>query len=1480
MDKESRLHILKRKRTRERSTATRFMTAINEFNDTTSLDDCQHYKDRLQDTLDKLVSLDDSIQDLLTDTEFDADVEKCEEYIDSAKRALRLVSRHIDNRLAASTSAVNINNHPIAPPTPVTHSFKLPTIKLEPFAGNIEEWSRFWEQFESSVDKNPSVSSIDKHVFLRGYLDGEPKRLVDGIAVTAENYGETKRILQSKYGDKNRIIQTHLDFLENLKPISSITPESLNYTYVECNRRLQALRALGENIENYGRILAPKILRAFPEDICRRWIIYAKREGLSEGNITRLMEFLNEEVEGSLSAQKIRGDSLSTDYLLPTTAAFHVNTRSRNHTKGRRGNPEPFCVFCEGRGHWAQDCKLVVEVKDRIQKLQGSSRCFLCLKQGHSVKNCSKRGKALCSKCKKPHHYSICTSENLISTSVNKIDTQSPDYTHLQTARIRLVGPTGLSKETRCVLDGGSQSSFISESLITTLKLEVLAERHVSITAFETDRLPTEKRRLVRLQVQGLWNRSKQDITALESHNNYSTHPPISQNVSLPPTAQKIQLADPKDDQPDLPIELLIGGDHYWKIIKDTTPIRISPSLVLLPSIFGWILSGSRSGVSVNQISVNKIELQREFTLLDTQVRQFWDLESMGIKDTEPRTLSTTNAHILRQFHESFRMEDGRRVVSLPKNGEPLLDDNRTNAENRFQALTRRLRNNPDYDTMYQSKMLDYIVKGQVEVIDTEPETDSSFYLPHHAVKKEKRGMTKWRIVFDASSHGHGSSSLNDILGMGPNLLPEPLTVLLRFRTYSKAVVCDGHQAFLQLALDEDDRNLTRFLWYRMEQDDEGNYKPTNDVISYRFTRLPFGLTSSPFLLSATLRELATLYHERYPLASAVLDKSTYMDDFTASVEDDNNAISLYYELTALLRKIKLPLSQWASNAEPLKDIWKIEGQEIKPETSVLGVEWNTEGDHLFTDQHGITTTLLGKPATKRKVLSATAKFYDPLGLFAPVLIIAKILFQDIWLRGIDWEEILPAELATRWQSWTSKLQDLSRIHIPRWLGISSNQSIEIHVFCDASERAYGAVLYVRSTLNTNSVVRLACSKTRLAPIKKVTLPRLELLAALLGARLLHYFCQATDIEIAKAILWSDSSVTLGWIRNDPNKWKTFVCNRVTEVLKYTTPSQWRHCPGTENPADHLTRGIEVDDIHSLDHWMNGPQWLAEDRASWPRDIYDLDTTLPEARIKSPQVLTIIMSEPLLDVERFSSYWKLLHVTAWIFRFIKATREKVRFPHPLTAADLEAARNYWIHKVQEQCFTVELSTLCKGDVLPTTSKIARFNPFLDNTLIRLGGRLHFSELLPEQRHPLLLDGSHHFVHLLIHQTHIKLHHLGVRIVLSELRSEFWVLRARQAVKKVLRNCLPCKLAHSRFCQAIEAPLPVDRVKPLQPFEVTGIDFAGPLYVKVGSTTRKCYIALFTCASTRVLHLELCSDMTTHTFLLALHRFAGRRGDLH
>ena len=249
--------------------------------------------------------------------------------------------------------------------------------------------------------------------------------LVYCIVVTASAYEDTKKILHDRYGDQNRIKQAHL---EEVTPIRFASAEALNTTYIECNRRIQALRSLGEDVRPYGRVLVPTILRAFPDHICRRWIIQVKR-GHSEGDVIKLMEFLGEEVDGALTAQKIRGETSPASNFTPTAAALHVHSKAGSTSRKGRRSVQQFCVFCECNGHCGQDCKAVTDGKERVEKLKSANRCFLCLNHGHHTHACSKRGKVFCSRCKKGHHRSVCMEKETTSraspttsASVGRVD--------------------------------------------------------------------------------------------------------------------------------------------------------------------------------------------------------------------------------------------------------------------------------------------------------------------------------------------------------------------------------------------------------------------------------------------------------------------------------------------------------------------------------------------------------------------------------------------------------------------------------------------------------------------------------------------------------------------------------------------------------------------------------------------------------------------------------------------------------------------------------------------------------------------------------------------------------------------------------------------------------------------------------------------------------------------------------------------------
>ncbi|XP_042902562.1 uncharacterized protein [Parasteatoda tepidariorum] len=1078
----------------------------------------------------------------------------------------------------------------------------------------------------------------------------------------------------------------------------------------------------------------------------------------------------------------------------------------------------PFCPFCETVGHWPQQCNVVTDIDVLIQKLKTSNRCFLCTNRGHTTKNCPRRDKFSCSKCRRKHHTSICkplTNEQPVATSTNKIEISSSSFAHLQTARVFITGPNGITKLARCFLDGGSQSSFVSSKLVDTLKLPVISASHLDIQAFESPANVGHMRRQVKFQLSSIWDESKVNVTAFESSNKYASHLPSSTDVSLLAKNKRMKLADPDDSLSNLSIEILIGADFYWIVMNSEAPVRLSESLALVPSSFGWVLSGTRSHATVSFIStVHNVDVYTSTQELDNVVRNFWNLESIGIQPTQEK-ISPHNSELLTNFHQSFEIIDGRRVVKLPWKPEVQLSSNNYGvAIQRFKSLTRKLRANSEFKVKYIEHMQDYIDKKHVEVVSKTHNEERLFYLPHHAVKKITNGETKWRIVFDASSHSPGHPSLNDALEVGPNLLPDILATLLRFRLSKIAITSDGRQAFLQLILAEEDRDATRFIWYNTTYTPDGKLCTEDNIVTYRFARLPFGLVSSPFLLAASLRELATKHKQAYPTATRHVENNIYVDDFVTRTSTDTGALILYQELQQLTSLISLPLDKWTTNSKILKDMWKQENVSFKDITQVLGVKWDTNSDVFQIDVLTKIVQACKEPVTKRLLLKLMSKFYDPLGLFALVIVVVKILFQDTWFSGIQWDELLPPSVAQQWHKWINELHYLNEICISRWIGFSENSDATIHVFCDASERAYGACLYARHADDISTEIHLICSRNKLAPIKRVTLPRLELLAALLGARLLRYFCRETNMNSHTAILWSDSTVALSWIKGNPNQWKTFVCNRTTEILQNTTSAQWRHCPGTDNPADHLTRGTFPSQLSILESWWHGPKWLKHDPETWPIKVLSTRThSLVEAESRKTKFQSsyVATAETIIEISRYSSYTKLLHVTAWILRFVYNCKSQQHITHELNCNEIEKAKNYWIQTVQNQCFSAEINTLKAERPLPKKSKISCFNPFLEDNYLRLGGRLQFSNISSDTRHPLLLDGKHYFVHLLIQHTHIRLHHLGVRIILSELRSTFWILRGRQAIKQVIHKCLPCKLSKAKYGKQIEASLPPERV---------------------------------------------------------------------
>ncbi|GBM67662.1 hypothetical protein AVEN_226030-1 [Araneus ventricosus] len=552
-------------------------------------------------------------------------------------------------------------------------------------------------------------------------------------------------------------------------------------------------------------------------------------------------------------------------------------------------------------------------------------------------------------------------------------------------------------------------------------------------------------------------------------------------------------------------ISLLIGSDFYWYLTNRIK--RLDSSLVAVETSLGWSLQG-RCDERSDCTSVHLIHSEEES--ISAELRRFWEIESLGIHDKDSVVLGNRDEEILSEFDKSISFVDGRYRVSFPwKPGmREALQNNKTVARKRFEGLVHRFKCDHKLFCEYKDVINDYIREGIVERTSCDSLSNSQgFYLPHHAVIRSDKTTNPLRIVFDGSAHEDKHLSLNQSLYTGPNLHPNIFELLLRFRESPVAFTADVKSAFLQIELELPDRDFTRFFW-----NDYLNREP----YVLNFTRVLFGLRPSPYLLAATLKHHFKKYKEQYPHTFDLLNSSVYVDDLIGGRNDVPDALRTTLECLQIFSDAGMLLRKWRTNSKQLNLLWQQE-------------------------------------ESKRFILSVVGRIFDPIGILGPFVIKLKCLLQDLSTLGVDWDSELPPKLRHKWQQWSSEAEDLTEIRIPRYYLGELDQEIsifEIHCFSDASKTAYGTILYLRFVTRNNEIeTSFICSKSRVAPLKSLTLPRLELTAALLSARLAKQVSSCLKFD-ANIYYWADSLISYYWIRSDSSGFKPYVKNRVEDIQK------------------------------------------------------------------------------------------------------------------------------------------------------------------------------------------------------------------------------------------------------------------------------------------------------------------------------------------
>ncbi|XP_039446262.1 uncharacterized protein LOC120425723 [Culex pipiens pallens] len=1461
----------------------------------------------------------------------------------------------LSSKLEIATQNTHAPPSPIAPPA-FHSSVRLPELKIPDFHGDYDEWLNFHDLFNSLIHSNHHLSSVQKFQYLKSVLKGDAARRIQNLDVNTANYTIAWNIVKKKYDDKNLLLKQHYMALLSIPSVHKESSTALSELADEFEKRVGVLNKLEESKDHWNSFLVTLLSIKLDPGTQTAWehsleddqkstypdlIAYI----LKRSRTLQSLKLSQTSQHGTKPEPKVEHKSTRSK-----TSAYHSTNTSDTLSQCKLCKQEHMLHQCDEFKKLSPQNRFDVAKKhglclnclkaNHMMKACTAGSCRTCNKRHHTllhlntaaadkptasavqVAHCQQSSR-LASVVESPSSVTYtaeqchvvpremgsapspsvgqCLSRSFVPSSVSHAvpsGSHNSQVTHSQavtqthsfvskagqavvfmlTAYVRVMCADGTHIHARALLDCASEANFVTESLAQALRSK---RKPANVDVYGISQTVKKVKHQTTITVSSRVGPYTTSMDFLILPSLTRILPTTNVDVSKWVIPRHLPLADPKFNIAH-DVDMIIGVKHFFAILQGEQLSIGSGLPTLRNTVFGYVVAGDTDTPAQQSVTCNVTAVER----LEAAVRKFWEVESFETG----KALSLEERYCENHFVKTHtRAPDGRYVVRLPIREElrSSLGESIAVAQRRFFSTERKFTSNPELNKEYSKFMAEYEQLGHMEEV-TPDLSKPHFYLPHHAIQRPESTTTKTRVVFDASCRSSNNISLNDLCYIGPTVQPPLLDTILRFRLPKYVVTADAEKMYRQVLVHPDDRPLQQILW---------RSTPNEDLKTYQLNTVTYGTAPAPYLATRVLNQLADDEAENYPLAAPQVKRSFYVDDYLSGDNDENRLMETNRQLIGLLGSGGFTMRKWCSNSsrvlshipeelrDPRTELELSESGSIK----TLGLLWQPVPDHLSCKVPEYNST---EPITKALILSELSQLFDPTGMAGPVIVRAKMFLQSLWEKNFGWTQELPEEYQEWWKQYRIEIRVLSMLKIPRRVLIDHSVVIELHCFSDASDKAYGACVYVKSTNSYGrSKVNLLISKSRVCPRRRLTIPRLELCAALLGAQLTAAVLEATNLS-CPVVYWSDSAIVLHWIASCSSTWKVFVSNRIAEIQRLTQGMPWRHIPTHLNPADLISRGLLPSELVGCVLWEHGPEVIELPSSHWPQNCIELSPLHMQARDdearQTVSVLTTSSLEDRIQIEDHSALLPLLRSVSWIRRFTDncRSRPEERRNGFLKFREIDDTLKLLITLTQRTHFAQEIKHLLKnpGPVrkdFDFKSQIKTLNPFIDpEGLLRVHGRLENSSLPFDTKYPIILPAKAHLTHLIAKNTHWDTLHSGPQLLLSTLRQRYWPVRGRDVARRVVNECLDCFHCKPRSIDQMMGPLPAARLVPSRAFASSGVDYCGPFAVRPPNrrgASVKVFVAIVVCMWSKAVHIDMVYDLTSASFINVLKRLVGRRG---